>query len=106
VGVALCVHLTSFSAATLLARSLDLPINYSLAGLIVVLVFSASALPISVSGHGVREGVMVFLFAHLGLGAGPEAAIAYSLLLYGIGLFWSLFGGLAYLTLRSPKKQT
>jgi len=48
---------------------------------------------------------MVFLFAHLGLGAGPEAAIAYSLLLYGIGLFWSLFGGLAYLTLRSPEKQ-
>jgi hypothetical protein len=47
---------------------------------------------------------MVFLFAHLGLGASPEAAIAYSLLLYGIGLFWSLFGGLAYLTLRSPKK--
>jgi glycosyltransferase 2 family protein len=106
VGVALCVHLTSFAGATLLAHSLDLPINYSLAGLILVLVFSASALPISVSGHGVREGVMVFLFAHLGLGAGPESAIAYSLLLYGIGLFWSLFGGLAYLTLQSPKKQT
>ena len=100
--VSIGVHLLSFAGATLLARALDLPINYSLAGLILVLIFSASALPISVSGHGVREGVMVFLFLHLGLGADPESAIAYSVLIYGLGLFWSLLGGLAYLTLRSP----
>ena len=100
--VSIGVHLLSFAGATLLARALDLPINYSLAGLILVLIFSASALPISVSGHGVREGVMVFLFLHLGLGADPESAIAYSVLIYGLGLFWSLWGGLAYLTLRSP----
>ena len=100
--VSIGVHLLSFAGATLLARALDLPINYSLAGLILVLIFSASALPISVSGHGVREGVMVFLFLHLGLGADPESAIAYSVLIYGLGLFWSLWGGFAYLTLRSP----
>ena len=100
--VSIGVHLLSFAGATLLARALDLPINYSLAGLILVLIFSASALPVSVSGHGVREGVMVFLFLHLGLGADPESAIAYSILIYGLGLFWSLWGGLAYLTLRSP----
>lgn len=100
--VALSVHLLSFAGATLLARALDLPIHYSLAGLILVLIFSASALPISVSGHGVREGVMIFLFLHLGLGTDPESAIAYSVLIYGLSLFWSLFGGLAYLTLRSP----
>ena len=104
VAVAICVHLLSFAAATLLARSLGLPIDYPLAGLIAFLVFSASALPISVSGHGVREGVMVFLFAHLGISQGAESAIAYSLLIYGLGLFWSLFGGLAYLTLKSPAK--
>ena len=104
--VSLCVHLASFAGATLLARSLDLPINYSLAGLILVLIFTASALPISVSGHGVREGVMVFLFLHLGLGTDPESAIAYSILIYGLGLFWSLFGGLAYLTLKSPQPKT
>ncbi|NBS87257.1 MAG: UPF0104 family protein [Verrucomicrobia bacterium] len=90
-------------AVILLARALDLPITYSLAGLILVLIFSASALPISVSGHGVREGVMIFLFLHLGLGADPESAIAYSILIYGLGLFWSLLGGIAYLTLRSPE---
>ncbi len=100
--VSISVHLLSFAGATLLARALDLPINYSLAGLILVLIFSASALPISVSGHGVREGVMIFLFLHLGLGSDPESAIAYSVLIYGLGLFWSLWGGLAYLTLRSP----
>ncbi|MCX6935020.1 MAG: lysylphosphatidylglycerol synthase transmembrane domain-containing protein [Verrucomicrobia bacterium] len=102
--VGLSVHLASFAGATLLARSLDLPINYPLAGLILVLVFTASALPISVSGHGVREGVMVFLFLHLGISSDPAAAIAYSLLIYGLGLFWSLFGGLAYLTLKSSAK--
>ena len=102
VAVAISVHLFSFAGATLLARALDLPINYSLAGLILVLIFSASALPISVSGHGVREGVMIFLFLHLGLGTDPESAIAYSILIYGLGLFWSLGGGIAYLTLRSP----
>ena len=100
--VSIGVHLLSFAGATLLARALDLPITYSLAGLILVLIFSASALPISVSGHGVREGVMIFLFLHLGLGADPESAIAYSILIYGLGLFWSLLGGIAYLTLRSP----
>jgi len=105
VTVAIGVHLFSFAAATLLARSLDLPIDYPLAGLIALLVFSASALPISVSGHGVREGVMVFLFVHLGISQDAESAIAYSLLLYGLGLFWSLFGGLAYLTLKSPEKK-
>jgi len=103
--VAVSVHLLSFGAATLLARSLGLPIDYPLAGLIAFLVFTASALPISVSGHGVREGVMVFLFAHLGISQDAESAIAYSLLLYGLGLFWSLFGGLAYLTLKSPAKK-
>lgn len=105
VAVAICVHLLSFAAATLLARSLGLPIDYPLAGLIAFLIFSASALPISVSGHGVREGVMVFLFAHLGISQDAESAIAYSLLIYGLGLFWSLFGGLAYLTLQSPEKK-
>ena len=103
--VCLAVHLSSFAAATLLAHSLGLPINYSLAGLILVLIFSAAALPISVSGHGVREGVMVYLFPHLGISTDPESAIAYSLMIYGMGLFWSLFGGLAYLTLKSPHKK-
>jgi len=104
VFVAVAVHLVSFAAATLLARSLELPIDYALAGLILLLVFSASALPISVSGHGVREGVMIFLFAHLGISQDAESAVAYSLLIFGLGLFWSLFGGLAYLTLKSPGK--
>lgn len=102
VSVSIAVHLMSFLAATLLARALDLPINYALAGLILTLIFSAAALPISVSGHGVREGMMVFLFARLGISPDPESAIAYSLLIYGLGLFWSLLGGLAYLTLKTP----
>ena len=102
IAVCLAVHVASFGAATLLARSLQLPINYSLAGLILVLIFSAAALPISVSGHGVREGMMVYLFPHLGISPDPESAIAFSLMIYGMGLFWSLLGGLAYLTLRSP----
>jgi hypothetical protein len=48
---------------------------------------------------------MIFLFAHLGISQDPEPAIAYSLLIYGLGLFWSLFGGLAYLTLKTPEKK-
>lgn len=106
IAVSMAVHVASFGGATLLARSLDLPINYALAGLILVLIFSAAALPISVSGHGVREGMMVYLFPHLGISPDPEAAIAYSLMIYGLGLFWALFGGLAYLTLKSPAKTT
>ncbi len=105
VGIAISVHLFSFAAATCLARSLNLPIDYPLAGLIAFLVFSASALPISVSGHGVREGVMIFLFAHLGISQEKEPAIAFSILLWGLGFFWSLLGGLAYLTWRTPQKK-
>jgi hypothetical protein len=49
--------------------------------------------------------MMVYLFPHLGISPDPEAAIAYSLLIYGLGLCWSLFGGIAYLSLKSPDKK-
>jgi len=105
IPISAAVHLASFGGATFLAYSLGLPITYSLAGLMLVLIFTASALPISISGHGVREGITVYLFLHLGISSDPETAIAYSLLLYGLGLFWSLFGGLAGITLKSPHKK-
>jgi glycosyltransferase 2 family protein len=102
-AVALSVHLLEISASYFVARSLGLGITYAETIVIVALVYCAIALPVSIGGHGVREGAFALLFTAFavtgpdGLLAGRETAIAYSLLFYGMAFVWSGFGGLVYL---------
>ena len=54
-----------------------------------------SAIPITPGGLGLREGLFAELFVLAG--AASAYAVALSLLVYGGGLFWSLFGGLLFI---------
>jgi len=59
---------------------------------------SISAIPITISGFGVREGMYVTMFGRVGVPG--AAALALSLLGYIANLFWSIVGALFYLTHR------
>jgi len=67
---------------------------------------SVTAVPISISGFGVREGMYAVMFGAVGVGA--QAAVAMSLLGYLANLFWSIVGGGFFLTHRKeiPSPQT
>ena len=74
---------------------------------IITVVICVISLPISIGGHGVREGIFVIMFTAFGLirlnqqsGAGQETAILFSLLFFAIPLVWSLVGGIVYLSFR------
>ncbi len=59
---------------------------------------SVTAIPVSISGFGVREGMYQVMFGEVGVAA--SSAIALSLLGYIASLFWSLVGAVFYLTHR------
>jgi glycosyltransferase 2 family protein len=62
----------------------------------VAVAYAATALPISVGGHGVREGALLAVLGMFGLisAAGQlDAALLLAVLAWGLTIFWSLFGG-------------
>jgi uncharacterized membrane protein YbhN (UPF0104 family) len=69
---------------------------------VMPVVDAIAALPISVSGLGVRERTFDFLLSRL-TGIETSDAVAASLIGFLFNLFWGLIGGLAILTARSHK---
>jgi len=67
---------------------------------IVPMIICISALPITPSGLGVRENLFVLMLAAPVFGAPETSALSLSLLAYAGSLFWSLVGGVVYLTLK------
>jgi glycosyltransferase 2 family protein len=99
-AISCILQMISFSANYMLAQAmgLDLPVWAFLAWQPIVIFLMA--VPISISGLGVREGLVVIF---LGLfGVDYNHAIAFSLAWFGLTLAWSLVGGLVYLAHRSP----
>ncbi len=92
VGVGFAYQLVLVLAALMGARALDLPADVSLTALLAFLpaVLIAQVLPISISGLGVREGLLVLLLGPLGVP--QEKAIALGLMLYFLNLVVSLLG--------------
>lgn len=85
------------------ARGIGLGVGWLEISMILGIVIVASSLPISIGGHGVREGGFMLMFAMYGIAvpvgfAGRnEAAIAYSFLFFLLWAFWGLIGGLVFL---------
>lgn len=110
--VALMVPLVTFSSGWLVARSIGINIGYTMMLVIMPIAFIASCLPISFGGLGVREGAFTILFTSFSVTTLEalktprefqeigEAAVAFSLLYYAIGLTWSLIGGAVYFSFR------
>ncbi|MFZ1947346.1 MAG: lysylphosphatidylglycerol synthase transmembrane domain-containing protein [bacterium] len=82
------------------AMGLGIPAIYFFLFVPVIAIFIA--LPISIGGLGVREGLGIYLFRKAVPAVTPEQAFAMGLLAYLVGLVVSLAGGVIYLA-RGPK---
>jgi uncharacterized protein (TIRG00374 family) len=83
-----------------LMRALDLPLLYYDALWLRCATFVVGALPVTILGLGLREGVLVALLAPAGIV--PQAAVALSLLILGRELLAGLAGGLVLAFWRGP----
>ncbi len=105
VGIVLTAVLVA--AGYCIGIGIGLTVSYLQMLVIMTVVICAISLPISIGGHGVREGIFVIMFATFGLihidqktGGGGEIVILFSLLFYLIPLVWSIVGGIVYLAFR------
>jgi uncharacterized protein (TIRG00374 family) len=83
-----------------LARGLHLTISPLALFVIVPVIVCLSALPITPSGLGVRENLYVLMLAIPEINIDPTRALSLSLLAYAGSLFWSVLGGIVYLSRR------
>jgi uncharacterized protein (TIRG00374 family) len=88
-------HSCNFVMAYCVARALHLDVPFWPFLSILPIINLLIALPISISGLGVREGLSVLFFSLLGYDR--EHAMTFSLTLFFLMLIWSLIGGLLYL---------
>ncbi len=94
------VWAVDFLGGWLLSQSLGLslsPVDISL-GLAVA--YLSTILPISIGGHGVREGALVLTLATLGTGLDPQQLTSLAILVWAVTLATSLLGGLVLITYR------
>ncbi|QDF38732.1 lysylphosphatidylglycerol synthase transmembrane domain-containing protein [Bradyrhizobium symbiodeficiens] len=99
-GSALLIHVVTAAACFALARGVGAQLSVVDAGILIPPVVLLTAVPISISGWGVREGAMV---ACLGLAGVPsEEALSVSLLLGAISVIIGLVGGAIWLA--SPER--
>lgn len=99
-GSALLIHLVTAAACYALARGVGAQLSVLDAVVLIPPVVLLTAVPISISGWGVREGAMV---ACLGLAGVPsEEALSVSLLLGAISVIIGLVGGAIWLA--SPER--
>jgi uncharacterized protein (TIRG00374 family) len=82
------------------AAGLHLQIPAMALFVIVPIVICISALPITPSGLGVRENLFVIMLAEPTIGVNGPSALSLSLLTLAGSLFWSLVGGVVYVTLK------
>jgi len=98
-AITVAVHVFSMLAIVCIGKGLGIT-TASLTDyfLYLPIINSISAIPITISGFGVREGMYVAMFDRVGVPG--AAALALSLLGYFASLFWSLAGAPFYLTHR------
>ncbi|MDR2463750.1 MAG: flippase-like domain-containing protein [Verrucomicrobiales bacterium] len=90
------------STGHLIGRAFELDAGYAQMTIIFSIVLCAIALPVSVSGHGLREWAFVTLFpiftvTRHGQPASEATALACSTMFLGLTLLWALIGGVIYL---------
>ncbi|QSR87840.1 flippase-like domain-containing protein [Methylacidiphilum caldifontis] len=102
--MALCYSVISHGSTLIMAycatRSLHLDIPFLFLASILAIVSVLISIPVTISGLGVREGLIVVFFQLLGIKAEP--ALSFSLLVFAMSVFWSLVGGIVYLRYKKP----
>lgn len=83
-----------------LTRGLGVWIEPDILFVIVPMIVCFSALPIAPSGLGVRENLYVYMLGVSQIKVDATTALSVSLLAYAGSLFWSILGGIVYMTRR------
>src|SRR5712671_1979563 len=98
--ISFAVHVASMVSIWCIGLGLNIATTNGLIDYLLYLpiINSVTAIPISISGFGVRELMYAEMFGEVGVAA--SAAVALSLLGYLATLFWSLVGAIFYLTHR------
>jgi hypothetical protein len=97
-GLSLAIHLTTVAAVALIGSGLGLAQDAATYFLVVPTAIVASAIPISLNGWGVREGVMVAALGVYGVATG-DAFLASMLLGVGV-ILTAVPGAVLWLTLK------
>ncbi len=106
-ALSVAVWLADFISLWLLARSVGLTADPLAMTVAAAAAYVAAALPISIGGHGVREGALVAVLSLLGLGADQPAQVAQlALVFWAVSVGWCLFGGLVWLIARPRDENT
>jgi len=84
------IHGLSFLTSYILAKILGMEVSFFDISLILALVWVITAVPITISGLGVRELSLIYFFSLYGVGA--EAATALSVYLYVVSVAMGLIG--------------
>lgn len=97
------IHLLNFAIFWMFARALGIGLTYWQVLSFMPVVFALLLVPVTVNGHGLREVLLFFYFAHMhvslgGIGIGPaETVVSLSLLGVTNDLLWALPGGIWYM---------
>jgi uncharacterized membrane protein YbhN (UPF0104 family) len=98
------VWLLDFVSLWLLARSVGLAVGPFAICVAGASAYVAATLPISIGGHGVREGALVATLVLLGFGDRDGALALLALAFWAVSVGWSLVGGVVWLlSLRSGR---
>lgn len=93
--LSLVIHLLVILECYCLGRSFQIHLGLIAYLTVIPMIMAIAALPITPGGLGIREGLAVALFGALGIGI--TQSLPLSLMLYLIGVVWSLFGGMIFL---------
>jgi uncharacterized protein (TIRG00374 family) len=105
IAAAFALTFVLIGAGMNIASAIGVTVSYITMLQIFTIATCVISLPISIGGHGVREGIFVFLFAAYGLtvstgsataSAGAETAVLFSLIFFGLSSVWSVVGGVLY----------
>lgn len=92
--VSLTIWIVDFFAGWLLARSLGWPVGFMEITVALAVAYTVASLPLSLGGHGVREGALVVVLGWFGFsGSAPLLAVAF----LALTLCWCLVGGAIWL---------
>lgn len=100
VGLSMIINVFCVLQIWALVGGLELHVPLRPLLVIVPTIICIAALPITPSGLGVRENLYVWMLAVPAFRVLPAEALSLSLLAYAGSLFWSLVGGVVYLTFK------
>jgi uncharacterized membrane protein YbhN (UPF0104 family) len=102
-GISLCIHFLSSVSVYIISQGMGVDVPLGAVIVFVPIIATLAALPISISGLGIREAAFVFLYGTLGIPPEQATAVSFAWFLsYAIG---GLPGIVAYLKEQGNRKK-